>query len=85
MISLENGVVLPWADEGVREDVETLEKSVYRLFATAEGSVLWHYLQRTILNTAVAGDDTKSTLEYMNGKRALALHLKSLATRGKKA
>ncbi len=72
---------LPWGNPQVVE-VEILEQSVRNIFTSRDGEILWEYLQRTILNTVIVGGDMSNNLEYMNGKRALVLHLKSLATRG---
>ena len=76
-------VPLPWAQDNKTQNVQDLEKAIYKVFSSPEGNILWNHLQRTVLDTALAGNDSKEYLHHMNGKRSLVLHLRNLANRGK--
>ena len=71
--------LLPWGGE-TPHDIEEVEKALFRIFLTDEGKILWAYLKQTVIeNHSVESDITK--IHIQNGKRILAMHLKSLANR----
>ncbi len=90
MLNRNENLVLAMKDNLPNVCSEDLSAALRRIFSTSDGHILWAHLRKTILDTAQtpsalnndAVGDMNFALHYMNGKRALVVHLKNLALRG---
>lgn len=58
-----------------------IEKSLYNIFSSRDGEVLWNYLNFTYIQNQISPEIETNVLHQYNGKKNLILTLKKIVTK----